>query len=180
MPLQSDWNAPWLNRTFWIFDHLENFQCTPNEALVVLTISFLNDARQDVTPEIIMEKTRLDLEQVDEAIDGLNRAGYLNVKTRNRKLVFSLEGLFEDELTQHHPLNQGLISEFGREFGRPLSGSEMETISRLSDEFEESMVIRALDEAAAYEKRSLMYVEKVLQDWKRKGLSAEDIERGLR
>ncbi len=180
MPELTDWNAPWFNRTFWILDHLEKFKLAPNEALVVLTISYLNDSRQEVTPETITAKTGLVLEEVDSAIDSLNEAGYLSFTTRNHKLKFLLDGLFDDELNQYHVLNKSLISEFEREFGRPLSGSEMEQISRLGDEYEESMVIRALDEAAAYEKRSIPYVETVLTDWKKKGLSAEDIERGLR
>ncbi len=56
----------------------------------------------------------------------------------------------------------------------------MERILRWQEEFEESVILRALDEAAAYDRRSLNYIESLLQSWKQRGLSAQDIESGLR
>ena len=56
----------------------------------------------------------------------------------------------------------------------------MERLIELSNDFEESMILHALDEASAYNKRSLSYIEAMLANWKARGLDAQDIENGKR
>lgn len=79
-----------------------------------------------------------------------------------------------------HPLPKSLLEEVEEEFGRPLSGTEMERLCRLAETYSEQTILHALDEASAYEKRSLPYIEALLSAWKSKGLSDEDIENGKR
>jgi DNA replication protein len=66
------------------------------------------------------------------------------------------------------------------EFGRPLSGLEMERIMDFAQKYDARRVIVALNEAASYDQRSLDYIERVLAAWKRKKLSVEDLENGKR
>jgi DNA replication protein len=66
------------------------------------------------------------------------------------------------------------------EFGRPLSGLEMERIMEFAKKYDSRRVIVALNEAASYDQRSLDYIERVLAAWKRKNLSIEDLENGKR
>lgn len=181
MPQSSDWNAPWLNRTNWILDHLETFSLEPAEILVVLVLNFLNETGQTITPEMVVAKTALDLGEVEAAFDSLTNKGYLVIGMLNNKVSFRLDGLYSNASPmQERPLQQTLIREFGNEFGRPLSGSEMERITRLGQDYEEDMILHALDEAAAYNKRSLNYVEALLDSWRSRGLDAADIENGRR
>ncbi len=56
----------------------------------------------------------------------------------------------------------------------------MDKILQLTSIFGERMVLRALDEASAYEKRSIEYVENILISWKNRNLTIEDIEKGRR
>lgn len=181
--LHDDWNAPWLNRTNWIFAHLETFHLNSAEVLVVLLINYFNETNPTTTisAQDISAKSGLDLEEVEQAIDSLSEKGYLHVRIQRSGMQFLLDGLYNaNHESLGNPIQQGLLREIGNEFGRPLSGGEMERILRWQEEFEESVILRALDEAAAYDRRSLNYIESLLQSWKQRGLSAQDIESGLR
>ena len=183
MGQNEDWNAPWLNRTNWILAHLENFHLEAAEALVVLLINYFNETAPTTTISAndISNKSGLDLEKVEQIIDSLSEKGYLNVRIQRSGMQFLLDGLYHaNRESLGGPIQQGLIREIGNEFGRPLSGSEMERILRWQQEFEESTILRALDEASAYDRRTLSYIESLLQSWKQRGLSAEDIESGKR
>lgn len=178
---RSDWNAPWFNKTFWIFDHLEDLKLDPQEILVVLVLNYLNETRSPIVPDIVSAKTGLDLDAVDTAFESLAARGYLTIDTRNKKLHFLLDGLLDGApVGAGKPIESGLISEFSTEFGRPLSPNEMERILQMEETHSEAVILRALDEASAYEKRSVGYVEALLAGWKARGLSDEDIESGKR
>lgn len=180
---RKDWSAPWFNRTAWIMEHLEEFQLEPQEFLVVMVINYLQETGQLITPDTIMAKTNLEERQLDEAMSSLSAKGYLAMETKNRQIRFLLNGLADLQQNQPiegSPITQTLIREFSNEFGRPLSGSEMERILALGQDFEEDMILHALDEAAAYGKRSVSYIEAMLTEWRRRGLDAADIESGKR
>lgn len=177
----SDWNAGWMDRNRWIFDHLDRLNLQCDEALVVLVLNYLNDTGQPITQEIVMAKTGLESEQVENCFDSLSAKGYLSLVFENRAVSFRLDGLLDAGRSLNgKPVEQTLIREFGNEFGRPLSGSEMERILRLGNEYEEETILHALDEAAAYNKRSVSYIEALLAGWKKRGLDAADIESGKR
>ncbi len=183
MPERKDWSSPWFNRYYWIMDHLEDYQFEPNEFLVIMVMNFMQETGQLLTPDSIGAKTNLSESELDTAFSSLSAKGLLGIDFLNRQVRFSLEGLADVGQSQpmsSSPIVQTLIREFSSEFGRPLSGSEMERILALGDEYEEDMVLRALDEAAAYGKRSVSYIEAMLNDWKRRGLDAADIESGRR
>lgn len=177
---RADWNASWFDRNAWIFDHIEQFSLSSREILVLLVINYLNDSHQTVTPDAICAKTGLDADQVDQAIESLDGRGYLKVEMKNRRLCFLLDGLIEGAAQAAGSLQPGLIGEFAAEFGRPLSPSEMERISALSETYTPASIAHALDECAIYDKHSVSYVETILAAWKRKGLSDQDLAEGKR
>lgn len=177
----NDWNQPWFSQLSWVMGNLEKLDLDPNQKLVVAVIAYLNDTHSPFTPDIICEKTGLDDSVVFGVYDFLEAAGYGKTDTRNKQLYFNIEGLLELPTPDlDNPVSQSLIREFSMEFGRPLSGSEMERILQLADQYEEDTIIHALDEASAYNKRSLNYVEALLSGWKARGLDAVDIENGKR
>ena len=73
-----------------------------------------------------------------------------------------------------------LFDEFETEFARPLSSSEMQRLSSWMDVYDQQMILYALYEAGVYDKRSLDYIERILAEWKRKGLPPADYEEGRR
>ena len=76
--------------------------------------------------------------------------------------------------------NLSLFDEFETEFARPLSSSEMQRLSSWMDVYDQQMILYALYEAGVYDKRSLDYIERILAEWKRKGLTPGDYEEGRR
>lgn len=177
---RQEWNSDYLNRTYWIFDHLSELKVTSDEALLLLVISYLNDHGSSIGYEKLMEVTHMNDTQVDNVITSLSDKGYLSVEFHNKQLRFVLDGLIEVPVREAAFLRQPVIQEFEEEFGTTLSGAQMDRILQLTSMFGERMVLRALDEASAYEKRSVDYVEKVLISWKNRNLTIEDIERGKR
>ena len=56
---RSDWNSLYVNKSLWLFDHLENFSLSPNEALCTLVINFLKETGQPVTYEALEAKCHM-------------------------------------------------------------------------------------------------------------------------
>lgn len=177
---RNDWYAPWFNRTAWIFENIQSLGLEPEEILTLLAINYLQESGQPITGDKISEKTSLEGGQIDDALTSLSDRGCLMIDTRNKQLTFVLDCLLDHAASPGHPLERSLLGEVQNEFGRPLSATEIERLAALAGEFEESTILHALDEAAAYDKRSVSYMEAVLASWKAKGLSAEDVENGRR
>lgn len=178
---RKDWYAPWFDTTAWIFEHLQDLNLDPQEALVVLVINHFNKKNETVTYDALMEKCHLSAELVEECFESLSAKGYLTIDTRNKSLRFLLEGMMDSPVKAGTPINHALIQEFQEEFqGRTLSSSDMERILEMGEKYDERMVLQALSEAAVYDKRSLSYIESVLASWKARGLTVEDVENGKR
>lgn len=177
---RTDWYAPWFNRSAWIFDHIETLGLEPYEILTLLAINYLQENNQPITPETIAAKSALDSDHMEAAFASLTEKGCLIIDYRNKQLNFILDCMLDQSAINTTPLQKSLLGEVQSEFGRPLSASEMERLTSLCAKYEESMILHALDESAAYDKRSISYIEAVLAAWTSKGLSAEDIEKGMR
>lgn len=177
---RRDWNSDYINRTAWILAHLPELKVTPEEALILLVISHLNDVKQTVTYEKLAESCHMDEEAIDDCFQTLSDKGYLLIDTKNNQLRFLLDGLIELPTAENLYPRQPVIREFEEEFGKTLSAAQMDKIAQLVSRFGERMVLRALDEASVYDRRSIDYVENVLISWKNRDLTLEDIEKGRR
>ena len=65
-------------------------------------------------------------------------------------------------------------------FARPLTQREMEQISDWNRLYDKRMIILALKEAGMYQALKMPYIAKVLSEWNAKGLSVDEIEKGVR
>ena len=74
--------------------------------------------------------------------------------------------------------DQDLIDLFEEEFGRRLSASEIQALNDLYKTTDRKMIIYALREDSTYESHSMTYVQEVIRNWKKMGVSVEAIERG--
>lgn len=181
MATMNEWEQPWFNRGYWIFEHLEDFHLDSDETLVLIVMNYLMETNQTIDPDILCAKTNLSANRLDQCLSSLSEKGYFTYGMKNKQLVFSLDGLFEYKPQKEQKIfSKTLFTQFSDEFGRPLSSSEMDRLIELQNQFEESMILHALDEASAYNKRSLNYIEAILANWQRKGLDAQDIESGKR
>lgn len=69
------------------------------------------------------------------------------------------------------------IAMFEQEFGRPLSGMEMEMIGHWADDFSAAMLIEALRESVLSNVLNFRYIDKILLEWqKKKYTSVEQVQ----
>lgn len=180
MSSREEWNEPWFNKSVWIFEHLQDLNLEPEEALMLLVINYFNEQGKTATYDGLMAKCHMEADDTEECFESLSAKGYLTIDTRNRSLRFVLDGLMDSPVKAGTPINHSLIQEFQEEFGRTLSSGDMERILEMGQKYGEGMVLQALSEAAVYDKRNLNYIENVLASWKARGLTTEDVENGKR
>lgn len=123
--------------------------------------------------EIINELVNKDLLSLELKKEGNIRNEYLSVEKLYNKLGF----LLINENTSEPQTN--LFDLFEQEFGRTLSPIEYELINGwLDNEFTEELVKCALKEAVYNGVSNLRYIDKILYEWKRKGINnEEDVEK---
>ena len=161
----------------WILDHLELLDLSAQEAILVLVIDFNNEKRIPVTMESLAAKTKMKKEEVDEAVSLLCARKYLEIKVSRSGVVWSLDGLFEADTAKEAGLmDASLFDAFETEFGRTLNPREMEKISEWNRTIDKRLILYALRQASAYQQLSIAYVDKILSDWQKKGMTAEKME----
>ena len=126
--------------------------------------------------------------EVLEMMNGLVDKGILEIEVRKvrnlRSEYINLDKLYEklaflvvnDEEKEN---SENIFDIFEREFGRTLSPMEYEIIqSWCGGEFSEELIILALKEATYNGANNLRYIDKILYEWKKKGIKdKEDVEK---
>lgn len=147
---------------------------------LIILIYLLNDVDTIYNPSKISKGLNINISDVLSSINSLEELGLLQIEIRKidkkseehvvldnlyKKLAFIM--VKEEEKTTD------IYSVFEKEFGRTLSPMEYEIISKWLDEkFEESLIIEALKEAVFNNVNSLNYVDRILRDWKKKGVKS--------
>ena len=150
---------------------------SPQEFMVVTMIDFMNDHHMPVSLETISKMTGLEKEQVNEVFSTLCSKKYMDIRASKKDVRFSLEGMFQSEFRKEkNALDSSLIDVFESEFGRTLSGTEMAKISDLGKVYDKKLILYALQNASAYRKQSVQYVESTLVAWASQGVTADTIE----
>ena len=74
-----DFNAPYVDRRTWIIDHLQDLVLEPKEILVVLLIDFFNQQHISIDHELISEKLKISVDEVEDIFTELSDKGYLTL-----------------------------------------------------------------------------------------------------
>lgn len=170
-----------VNRRDWILDHLEQLGLTHQETIMVLVIDFMNENQLPISIESLHAKTGMSTEEVNKVISVLCTKKYLEIRASAKQVSFLLDGLFETVTARGASvLDSSLFELFESVFKRPLSQREMEQISEWNRVYDKRMIILALKEAGMYQALKMPYIAKVLSEWSARGLSVDDIEKGVR
>ncbi|EJW90256.1 hypothetical protein EVA_21637, partial [gut metagenome] len=51
MATNNEWDKPWFNRGYWIFENLENFHLESDETLVLIVMNYLMETNQTIDPD---------------------------------------------------------------------------------------------------------------------------------
>lgn len=168
----------YVNHRDWILDHLEFLGLSSDETIIVLLIDFMNQNHEEITMEALRRKTGQSMDELDRVISVLCAKKYLEIKASSRQVRFLLDGLFETDTARDEKImDASLFDAFESELARPLSSKEMERISEWNRTTDKKLILYALREASAYQKLSLNYIERILNEWKAKGVTAESIVR---
>lgn len=161
----------------WILDHLGLLGLSANEAVLVLMIDFMNEHRMVISSESLHQRTGLSVQEVENGLSALCARQYLEIRVSNKYVYFALDGLFEtDTAKEERILDSSLFDQFETEFGRTLSPTEMSKISEWNQTIDKKLILYALREASAYQALNLTYIDKILENWLKKGYTAANIE----
>lgn len=162
----------------------KNLKITNDE--LILIIYLLNET--DIfNPKKIASDMNLKMSEVLELVNNLEEKGILTINVRKvnnlredfidfknlySKLAFLVinENIVNDEKT-----SENLFDCFEREFARTLSPVEYELINGWKEVgYSDELIILALKEAVFNGVTNLRYIDKVLYNWKRKGLNNKE------
>lgn len=154
-----------------------------DELELVIIIYILNDSLE-FNPKKISEDLKMTLQEVLMKIDSLSNKDILKVelvKLDNiRKEVININGLYNklaDFVISGDVKEEtsNIFDIFEKEFGRTLSPMEYQIINGwLSDKMSEEIVILALKEATYNGVSNLRYIDKILYEWRNKGLDTKE------
>ncbi len=143
-------------------------------SLVFNPKQFSNDLNMDMASilEMVTTLTSKDILSLEMIKEGNIRNEYLKLDKLYNKLAFILINEEDKEKIT------SLFDVFEKEFGRTLSPIEYELINGwLDNEFSEELVLKALKEAVYNGVSNLRYIDKILYEWKKKGIkTAKDVE----
>lgn len=154
---------------------------------LILLIYILNEKEEIFNPEKIANDLNLKIPEVLEIIENLNNADILTIVTKKNNnlleeiidtsnLYKKLAYLVINEEEKKKETN--IYDNFEKEFGRTLSPIEYELISGWLDTYSEEIINSALKEAVWSGVSNLRYIDKILYEWKKKGINnKEDIEK---
>lgn len=147
---------------------------------LIILIYLLNDIDTIYNPSKISKNLNIPISDVLSSINSLEEKGLLQIEIRKIDKK-SEEHVILDNLYKklaYLYINKeedisNIYSIFEKEFGRTLSPMEYEIISKWLDEkFDEALITEALKEAVFNNVSSLNYVDRILRDWKKKGVKS--------
>lgn len=130
--------------------------------------------------EELSQSMTLKEQQIASYLSQLKKKGFLDIIREKRGNVieesYTLEPLYrviyegEDHSTKDQSDNLFIL--FEQEFGRILSPIEIETINQWLDEdqFQPAVIKAALREAVLMGKLNFRYIDRILNEWKKKGV----------
>ncbi len=127
--------------------------------------------------EIVDSLTGKDLLKIDVKKNNNSLEEYLNVDNFYEKLSFQMIGE-----KQEKKVSSTLFDTFEKEFGRALSPIEFEIIKGwMENDFSEELILLALKEAVYNGVFRLNYIDKILFEWKKKGIKTkQDVNKNNR
>lgn len=168
--------------------HYKKLSLTEKDLLIIIYL--LNQKDCAFNPKRISDDMNITLPEVLECIDHLSTSGMLSIQLKKvdgvREEQIDLGGLYEklaylilNEKEPSEMKTKTIYDMFEQEFGRTLSPMEYEIIGGWKDAgFEQDVISLALKEAIYNGVSNLRYIDKILYEWKKKGIhTKEDVEK---
>ena len=158
--------------------HYKDLKLTDIEFILV---TYLLNTDLVLNPKKISTDLKLELPVVFELISSLEEKDILKIETYQNKNVreeaLNFDGLYQKLafLIVNEPKKEenytNLYDLFEKEFGRTLSPMEYEIIGGWKDgDYSDELITAALKEATYNGVNNLRYIDKILYEWKKKGI----------
>ncbi len=168
-----------------LLENYKDFKLTDQEFILII---YLLNTDYVLNPKKVSEDLKIELTTVFELISSLEEKDILKIETYQNKNVreeaLNFDGLYQklaflvvNDNSKKGDANN-LYDIFEKEFGRTLSPMEYEIISGWKDsKFLDELIIAALKEATYNGVSNLRYIDKILYEWRKKGISnKKDLE----
>lgn len=162
--------------------------CTTSDCITLIYL--LNEKDTLFNPKKISDDLNITLPEVLEIVDHLSTNGILSIHLKKvngvREEHIVLDGFYEklayliiNNEEKEDCKSKTIYDLFEQEFGRTLSPMEFEIIGGWCDAgFEQDVIVLALKEATYNGVSNLRYIDKILYEWKKKGIhSKADVEK---
>lgn len=156
-----------------------------SEKDLILLIYFINE-NNTFNPKKISEELGLTLTEVLETFDNLSSKGFIQLKFKDNQVkeeYICLDELYKkityfitsSEVMPTEEKKSNIYDLFEQEYSRTLSPIEYELITGWLDAgFKEEIITLALKESVYNGATNLRYVDKILYEWKKKGIDSKE------
>ncbi len=174
---KGDYKVP-----FTLFKNYKKYNLSEKEFIYLI---YLINEEKDFNPKKMAEILETTLPEVLEVIDNLCSKGIIELKLKSGQIkeeVIYLDNLYKKiaySLTSEEFLPKedasNIYDMFEQEFSRTLSPIEYELITGWLDAgFNEEIISLALKEAVYNGATNLRYIDKILYEWKKKGINSKE------
>jgi DNA replication protein len=173
------WQEPYFDRIAWILENIEHIELTSIEALVVLQLEHMRKNNLTIDLDVLATRCKVEAEAIDLILESLTRKGYLTLEVKRAEVCYALDGLYESP-RMLAPSADSIFKLFEQEFGRPLSSSEIDKLTDWLERTSGDICIHALREAVMYRKLNFNYIDKILSQWVKNGVTLDQLNEGRR
>ncbi|WP_394217361.1 DnaD domain-containing protein [Halobacillus trueperi] len=168
-----------------LLESFHQLKLNETELVVLLQIHrFRTEGNGFPTPEQLAAHLSITAQECSRVLRSLIQKRMMTIEQNQNEArvlneYYSLEPLWEKlfavtpkSQTNDRSYDENIFPLFEQEFGRPLSPFEIETINIWLDEEEQSpaLIKAALREAVLMSKLNFKYIDRILREWKRKGV----------
>ena len=157
----------YFDRKNWILENFDKLNLSSDETLLILLVDLCKTNRKYVTYDYLMSKLNRTSKQIDSIVASLVHKHYLKISSNSKGLIFDFDEIFEFDPEKYEISdNKDLFDTVSEVFGKPLSPTELQKISELSETYGEKKFIEALRLAEAKRTFKVAYIEGILRNEK--------------
>ena len=168
-----------------LFKNYKKINVTEEELILLICLINIGD-KILYDPKIFTEEIGMDKYQAMQILNDLSEKNLINIKVENNQsgkkeeyiyldfLYLKLFSLILDDVNieeKKEEQENDIFNLFEQELGRTISPMEVEIINEwLHDGYQEELIKEALKEAIYNDVRNLKYIDRILFNWKNKGI----------
>ncbi|MBQ3296025.1 MAG: DnaD domain protein [Erysipelotrichaceae bacterium] len=157
----------YFDRKNWLLENFDKLNLSSDETLLIMLVELCRTNRKYVTYDYLMKKLGRNAKQIDSLVASLVNKHYLKISSNSKGLIFDFDEIFEFDPEKYEISdNKDLFDTVSEVFGKPLSPTELQKISELSEIYGEKRFIEALRLAEAKRTYKIAYIEGILRNEK--------------